>query len=258
MTSNKSEPLFLTFDVEPFWTNIPVRYSRDSWKTENDSSVFWTNAFIEYCEKNNLSATFFIVGKWAQLNEKVVKRIAKNLNFKLGSHSFWHEDLAIKSDKDFLEDVSSSKKIIEDLTSLEITRFRAPSFSISFNQFYLLEEAGYKIDSSMSLAKRIYGTEYKPINTSIKLVPFEGAELFGRNLTLLGGGYLRLMPTSILRLFSNRYLGNMVYLHPHDLPNKIDRFDKFTSSENLRKTIRFGDMFKKLDVLSNNRGFKAL
>ena len=76
------------------------------------------------------------------------------------------------------------------------------------------------------------------------------------NITMLGGGYLRILPAKILRILSRRNLGNMIYLHPHDLPKTIIKFDKLTQLENLRKTIRIDNMFTKLDILLENYKFE--
>ena len=41
--------IYLTFDIEPFWTNIPQRYDRQAWDDLDDASNFWTLKFINYC-----------------------------------------------------------------------------------------------------------------------------------------------------------------------------------------------------------------
>ena len=251
--------IYLTFDAEPFWANVTNRYERSAWDNfDCPESTYWAFRFVKYCELNKLPATIFIVGKWAERNKDFVRYIAKNKLFTIGSHSHWHEDLSSKTDYEFKQDVMTSKRTLEDITGSEVIRFRAPSFSITLEQLILLEDCGYKIDSSISLSSRIYGggQRLNEITSNIITYPLDGMHLLNKNITVLGGGYLRILPANILRILSGRKLGNMIYLHPHDLPKTIMKFDKFTKFENLRKAIRVGDMFSKLDILSRNYKFE--
>lgn len=254
------EKLYLTFDVEPFWTNVPERYNRYSWDNLPDDSPKFTLKFIDYCLRHNLSATFFIVGEWARRYPDVVKYISQYSSFEIGSHSYWHEDLAIKGNEEFTADVVLGREVLEEICSRKITRFRAPSFSIREEQLLLLERAGYEIDCSISLASRIYGgaTSTPDGLKKLKIYPFVGSKFLSKNLTLLGGGYLRLIPTKILKLIYSFDIGNMVYLHPHDLVKKMHRYEEFSQIEQFRKSIRFGNMFDKLDVLRSTYGFRKI
>ena len=256
----KLRELYLTFDVEPFWTNIPIIFGRDAWDSQLDDSAKWTVDFIDYCNKNNLPATFFIVGEWARRNSDIVKLIGDNKNFQIGSHSHWHEDLALKNDDEFIEDVRLSKNVIEDLISRNICRFRAPSFSLRPDQVSLLANIGFEIDSSITTAKRLYGSQNSPVQfpDNMHQIPYESKNIFGVEFTVLGGGYLRLLPTPVLKACSKLHLGNMIYLHPHDLPDRIDSYEPFTWKQNLAKTIRFGNMFDKIDSLRKYHKIKAL
>ena len=250
--------LYLTFDVEPFWTNIPERYERYSWGKVFDESEKYTNLFIDYCQMNNLPATFFIVGKWAEMHSDVVKRISRCDLFQIGSHSYWHEDVAKLSDRDFLDDAIASKSILEDLTGQKVIRYRAPSFSIQPHQFELLHQVGYRIDSSVTSAGRIYGGNINEGEVTEKLdyYPLNGANVFGKELTILGGGYLRLLPKMLLRSISHSEIGNMVYLHPHDLSENIIWYNELTFLQNVRKRIHIGNTFQKLGVLRENFEFE--
>ena len=150
--------IYLTFDAEPFWVNIPEHRDRNSWILDPcHRSVFWSYKFVEYCEKYNIPATIFIVGRWAEDNKDFVRYVAKSNLFEIGSHSYWHENLREKNDSEFISDVSRSKNVLEDIAGVGVIRFRAPSFSIRSQQFKLLLELGFKIDSSVTQSARIFG-----------------------------------------------------------------------------------------------------
>ena len=251
--------LYLTFDIEPFWVTVPEKYSRNVWEEKNCvHSLNWAYNFVYYCEKHNLPATLFIVGKWAELNPDFVRYVANNKLFKIGSHSYWHEDLSSKSNKDFMEDIIKSKRVLEALTNQDIIRFRAPSFSIRDNQFKLLKDCGFTIDSSVTSSSRIHGGGQKISASELGLreVSFEGFPFLSKNLTILGGGYLRIMPLRALRALNSYTLGNMVYLHPCDLAPSIPSYEHLSFSENLRKRLRVGNMFDKLDFLRKQNKFQ--
>jgi peptidoglycan/xylan/chitin deacetylase (PgdA/CDA1 family) len=246
--------------VEPFWTSVPQRYDRCAWDNLPDDSPEFTLKFIDYCLHHNLSATFFIVGEWARRHPDIVKYISQHSFFEIGSHSYWHEDLTIKENTEFTADVVAGREVLEEISGRQITRFRAPSFSIRGEQLLLLERAGYEIDSSVSLASRIYGgaTNIPDDLKKLKIYPFVGSKFLSKNLTLLGGGYLRLIPTNILKLICSFDIGNMVYLHPHDLVDKMPRYKEFSRVEQFRRIIRFGNMFDKLDILRSTCVFEKI
>lgn len=250
--------LYLTFDVEPFWANIPTYRSRDFWCSNPCvSSSVWAHRFLDYCELYSIPATLFIVGRWAVDNKDFVKRVTNSNLFEIGSHSYWHEDLSLKNESDFLSDVSCSKKILEDIGGNEVIRFRAPSFSLRQEQFLLLRQLGFHIDSSVTTSARFYGGGHSsPLSKDLNFFPLRGAEIFGKQITILGGGYLRLMPELALKYLNCFDLGNMVYLHPCDLPDRLSSFDDFSPFDNFRKTFRTGNMFRKLEILRSRHNFR--
>lgn len=250
------ESIYLTFDAEPFWCTLPVRHSRDDWTTYTDHSVKNTDLFLNFCMERGLKPTIFFVGRYAQLNPQLVRR-AVELDCRIGSHSMWHDDLNLLSQNEFLEDAKLSKAVLEDISGKEVIRFRAPSFSISHDKINLLQEAGYSIDSSVSTASRLYGGK----NTGeicINEFQLTGWKCFGKELTVLGGGYFRLMPTLFLRLARQLDFGNMIYLHPHDISFNDYYFTNMSKTHKFLRRLKFGNTLGKLDTLSqlyNLEGF---
>ena len=208
----------------------------------------------------DVKATFFFVGLWAKKYPDAVKMASKQ-GHTIGSHSFMHEDLSEKEDEILLMDLLSSKKIIEDIIGMPVVHFRAPSFSIRDNQIKIIQKAGYKYDSSTTEALRFYGGLNTPNSNNdhtLRLIPFKGMEIFGKNLTILGGGYLRLIPEWLLRPLCKYNIGNMVYLHPVDFETSICWYSFLSFSSNLRKNIQFGRMSNKLKILSEHYEFSGL
>ena len=72
------------------------------------------------------------------------------------------------------EDMKKSKTVIEDIIGKEIFSYRAPSFSLRYENrkaFYQnLAEVGYKYSSSVSNSRSDYGGDAKFSNTIKKLI----------------------------------------------------------------------------------------
>ena len=99
------EKLYLTFDVEPFWTNVPERYNRFAWNNLPDDPPEFTLKFIDYCMHYILSATFLQWGNGQDGIPALLNTYSQYSFFETGSHSYWNEDLAIKGNAEFIADV---------------------------------------------------------------------------------------------------------------------------------------------------------
>jgi len=107
---------------------------------------------LELYAKHNIKATFFFTGYIAKLYPEVVKMV-QPYGHEIGSHGLTHEvnqafDL-LSLDKQ-IEHLKESKAILEDISGEEVISFRAPAARVNYNIPIALEEAGYKIDSSVS------------------------------------------------------------------------------------------------------------
>ena len=157
------------------------------------------------------------MGEWARQYPKAVIA-AKSMGHTIRSHSNFHEDLTTLSASQLRSDLAASKKILEDIVGQKIVHFRAPSFSLSPEQMSIVREAGFLVDSSTSNASRIFGGNNK-LNVSLDdfvSIAQSGFKFLGKEITILGDGYLRIIPPWLLRLLANHDLGNMIYLHPVD------------------------------------------
>jgi len=171
----------------------------------------------------------------------------------VGSYGCWHRRVVNQSRGEFREDVSSSKKILEDLTGSAVLGYRAPSYSIGLDTLWAydeLREAGYLYDSSVfPIRHDFYGIHHWPrfpfyvvrdeknnwapadgrVNNpprepSCKIleVPITTLRFWGRNVPIAGGGYFRLLPYAVTR-WGLRRINNgdkrpfVFYVHPWEI-----------------------------------------
>ncbi|MDD6380147.1 MAG: polysaccharide deacetylase [Lachnospiraceae bacterium] len=85
-----------------------------------------TPKLLKVLKKNNVKATFFIVGTQAVGNKKILKRIAKD-GHTLAIHTYTHDYRKIYSSKKaFLADFHKTEKLIKDTTGVQPRYFRFP------------------------------------------------------------------------------------------------------------------------------------
>lgn len=221
----------LTFDVEEWFhllDNDSTR-SEEQWKGFDVRIYKNMERIFRILEDTNTKATFFIIGWIAKTYPDIVKEIASK--YQIGSHTMNHQLVWQQSPVIFKEDVSSSLKLLEDITGHKIEAFRAPGFSIRESEawaFEILDELGIKMDSSVFPAHHAHGgmpsfssaepswIEYQDIR--MKEFPIVFRNIAGKHIVFSGGGYFRLFPYSLLKKWSeesSEYL--LSYIHPRDL-----------------------------------------
>ena len=107
---------------------------------------------LDLYDKYGVKATFFYTGHIAKLYPEVVK-MAYERGHEVGSHGLTHEvDKAfdVLSPEDQLSHLRQSKQILEDIIGKEVISFRAPAARVGKAFAAILEEAGFRVDSSVS------------------------------------------------------------------------------------------------------------
>ena len=107
---------------------------------------------LDLYDKYGVKATFFFTGHIAKLYPQVVK-MAHERGHEVGSHGLTHEvsqAFDVLSPQQQLDHLLQSKKILEDMTGEEVVSFRAPAARVDKSFAGVLQQAGFKIDSSVS------------------------------------------------------------------------------------------------------------
>ncbi len=221
----------LTFDIEEWFhllDNDSTR-SEEQWKGFDVRIYENMERIFRILEETDTEATFFVIGWIAKTYPDIVRQIASK--YQVGSHTMNHQLVWQQSREAFKEDVSSSIKLLEDITGQKVEAFRAPGFSIRESErwaFEILHELGIRMDSSVFPAHHAHGgmpsyvftvpswVEYNGIR--MKEFPIVCRKILGKHIVFSGGGYFRLVPYSLLRKWTREcpeYL--LAYIHPRDL-----------------------------------------
>lgn len=259
----------LTLDVEEWFHLLDF----DATRTEAEWGKYEVRIYenvdriLDILERTNTKATFFIIGWVAKTYPDVVKKIAAK--YQIGSHTMNHQLVWQQSREEFKEDVSSSVKLLEDITGQKVECFRAPGFSIRESEawaFEILYDLGIKYDSSIFPAHHAHGgmPEFyssEPTNVvccsrEIKEFPISYKTIAGKHLVFSGGGYFRLFPYPIIKKWSKEqgdYL--LSYIHPRDLDGGQPMLDGLPLARKFKSYVGTKGAAKKLEKYLNDFEF---
>ena len=196
----------MTVDVEDYFqvSAFEPYIDRDNWDILPHRVEHNTHKILDFFDKKNIKATFFTLGWVAERYPSLIRRIVRDKH-ELASHGFNHIRVNKQTLEQFRSDVSTSKKLLEDISGIIVNGYRAASYSIGVtNQWALsvLQEEEYKYSSSIYPVKHdLYGIPnapryvYHPIeNNSFKEIPISTIRLGEKNYPCGGGGFFRFYP----------------------------------------------------------------
>jgi len=116
---------------------------------------------LDLLDRKEIKATFFIAGKFAEEYEEVIEKIY-NKGHEIGCHGYSHGkdqeenfvDLELDEQR---KRIKVASEILSRISGGDIRLFRAPFGKVSVNTIKVLEEFGYKCDSSVTAMRFDFG-----------------------------------------------------------------------------------------------------
>ena len=99
-------------------------------------------SILETLKKERVHITFNVTGRWAEKSKDLLLRIKKE-GHEIGNHGHRHLDYATLSYDENYEQISTSKKIIEDALGEKTRFFQAPAGSFGTNTVKAAENLNY-------------------------------------------------------------------------------------------------------------------
>ncbi len=266
--------ILLTFDVEDWFQveNFKSYIDFSTWESMELRAEINTIKILDLLDSFSFKpkATFFILGWIAQKLPDLVLEIYKR-GHEVASHGFNHHLCTNLDHKTLIDDLKSSKQLLENIIDDEITGFRAPSFAINDSVIKIIQQVGYTYDSSFNSfsGNSRYGSidlsvankkdaAYK-INDLFYELPISNIKIKKRVFPLGGGGYFRLLPLTFFKLGMKSILNNdkafVFYAHPWELDPSQPRVEQATSGFKFRHYINLKRTEGKLKSLI--RSFSA-
>jgi polysaccharide deacetylase family protein (PEP-CTERM system associated) len=220
----------LTIDLEDWYQGIELPLCE--WSKCEDRVERSVRLLLEILDESETKATFFVLGYVAEKFPRLVREIAE-LGHEIGTHGYGHELVYKLTPAQFASDLKRSIDILEQTIGNPIKIYRAPYFSITEKSIWAMEiltEHGIEYDSSIFPIKNYrygipdalrYPHNVQTQNGALLEIPISTITIFGRNLSLTGGVYLRFFPYYLIEQAIQRINReghySVVYLHPWEL-----------------------------------------
>jgi polysaccharide deacetylase family protein (PEP-CTERM system associated) len=265
----------VTFDVEGFVEAsqdiIDIPSARRSPKAEREEIELNTLAILDLLAELGQRATFFVLGRIGRDMTRLVRRIAE-AGHEIACHSFEHRRLHRLAPSAVRAALGDAKRYLEDAGGCAVGGFRAPDFSITEQNLWvldLLREAGFTYDSSVypTGLHDVYGIRGFPagpvrLANGLIEVPLSALRVLGWGIPFGGGGYLRLYPLAITRWLYRAHnrqgCAGVLYLHPYEMGRVIPRIDKLSMARTFRTYVGVKGAARKLAALIRDQHFVAI
>ncbi len=173
----------LSIDVED-WYHTPAisGSSFAKFKSLGDFFKNWSGRYdyltdsaletLDLLKQHQIRATFFIVADTVERYPQIVEALQKS-NHEIGCHGLHHVSAIdpktkqpFQSKDEWVEDVSTAKKILEDTFQRKVTGFRAPNAYFGNWMVDELIKLGFEYDSSIA-----YNMMYNKTNVKLAKIP---------------------------------------------------------------------------------------
>lgn len=259
----------MTIDVEDYFQVSAFEHhiSRDSWPSLVCRVERNMDRILSILDTSGVKATFFTLGWIAERYPALVKRIVEH-GHELASHGYAHRRASDQNAAEFMDDISRSKALLEDLGGQQVLGYRAPSFSIGARNLWALDslrQAGYRYSSSIYPVQHDhYGMPdaprfafYPKGEDGILEVPITTVRIMQRNLPAGGGGYFRLFPYQLSRSLLRRVnrqdkQSGIFYMHPWELDPEQPRQTNISMKTRFRHYINLARTEDRLRALTRD------
>lgn len=265
------------FHVENLKSAIPP----STWPSQADRVRASTERILDIFERTGTVATFFCLGWVAERAPQLVQLIA-NRGHEIASHGYAHQLIYQQDIKAFRSDVVRAKDLLQEITGSAVIGYRAPSFSITDAALDVLQEAGYRYDSSWfpvgghdrygrvdmhsrtaqrHTADRPAGAQvpWLLLDNGLAELPITTLQVAGKNLPWGGGGWFRLYPSRLFRSGFQRAIrragGGVFYLHPWEVDPDQPRVNGLKRSHAFRHYVNLGRTAQRLERLCRSVTF---
>lgn len=194
-----------------------------------------TRRYLEFLDRHDSSATFFIMGKVALQYPDLVMEI-QDRGHEVACHSHRHLPLEKLGKDRFRKDLEDNLQALAKAGADRPRGYRAPTFSLTSDTqwaYSILRECGILYSSSVLPASNpLYGWpafgSAPRVISGVTEIPVTVSEFPLLRVPFAGGIYLRVIPSFLTRTWCRQSLKRNVpvvsYLHPYDIDHAQERF----------------------------------
>jgi polysaccharide deacetylase family protein (PEP-CTERM system associated) len=255
----------LSVDVEDYYhvSAFENHISRNDWDSLPSRVEKNVDDLLELFSGVNVKATFFVLGWVAERYPGMVRRIIEQ-GHELASHGYSHIRITNHTPESFFQDIDNTKKILEDAGGINVSGFRAASYSITAETLWaheIIYNAGYSYSSSVyPVIHDLYGIpdaprfSYKVCNGNLLEIPISTYKFMNNNIPCGGGGYFRLFPYLLSRHMIRTInamdgMPAIFYLHPWEIDVNQPRQEALPLKTRFRHYLNLDKMENRLKKL---------
>lgn len=266
----------MSVDVEDYFqvSNFERQFPRERWAECQLRVEQNTLRVLDLFDRHQVKATFFVLGWVAERLPDIVREISRR-GHEVASHGYYHQLVYNLTPESFADDITRTKDLLESLSGQTVIGYRAPSYTITKKNFWalsVLRNCGYRYDSSIfPIHHHRYGIPdfaRFPLDVqlddggSIREFPISTVRMFGKNVPVGGGAYIRLFPLRLMmaglrRINKVENQPFIFYFHPWE----IDPGQPKVACSRLTRIRHYGNLHKmerKLDTILENFQFKPI
>lgn len=241
----------MTVDVEDYfqvWAFSDV-IAQSDWDGFERRVGRATRRCLDLFDEAGVFATFFTLGWVAEREPDLIRDIVAR-GHELASHGYDHTKVDQLSRAAFIEDITKTKALLEDIAGVSVSGYRAPGFSFNAATPWAhsaLAECGYLYSSSSHpIAHDHYGdaggerSPYAPIaGSGFVEAPVATLDVAGRRMSCAGGGWFRAAPFALSKLMLERAAETIngpaiFYFHPWEVDPEQPRIDGASAKSRFR------------------------
>ena len=146
---NSLEALNINKDIMNDYEDIIIKKGNDDKKVialtfDDGPDKDYTTKILDILKKNNVKATFFVVGENVQWNRDIIKR-QYDEGHEIGNHTFTHINVSKNGYNDIYKEISNTQQLIKDIIGIEPKLFRPPYRAISKPMCNIVKEKNMNI-----------------------------------------------------------------------------------------------------------------
>lgn len=255
----------MTVDVEDYFqvSAFEPHVDKSSWETFPRRVEPSVERILQLFDSRSVKATFFTLGWVAERHPQMIRRIVDE-GHELASHGWEHTRVSAQAPEQFREDISRTRKVLEDIGGQTVKGYRAASYSIGPDETWAWEElaeAGYVYSSSIvPISHDHYGMPeaprfaFKAAGGRLLEIPVTTLPLPGRNINCGGGGWFRLFPYGFSRWALNKVnqeekQSGIFYFHPWEIDPDQPRPEGLGLKTRFRHYLNLDRMHERLERL---------
>ncbi len=110
---------------------------------DDGPSEIWTPQILDELKKENVKATFFMIGEHVEKYPEIAKRVAQE-GHDIGNHTYDHHGIFYYKPEELYREIKDTEKIIKDVTGKTTVYFRPPKAWMTADEKLQMVDLGYQ------------------------------------------------------------------------------------------------------------------